>query len=355
MFVKKWYKLADKCKEIAKNGMQGITGYGRLKDFFKIKVLELARTVDNTFLWYVRNTLEKFGELEESLKESKDLVEDTEEKVCVFTKDKHDGKTYYHGWMTKEEADKHYPDRLKEAIEDEVDFDDYGYEVEEGNNFFEDGNEWVWEERIAGPIHLDFDNWAVWSAREAVDIRDFIIGENDRGGWNIDEKAFIEARKSAPIVYFVVDEDTGFIDWGPVENKVEAKDFLNSKVDDWENDDFDESLDKKEIKEDYNNSEKFELYYDDIDGEKSDYYFEVPYKDVLEFLAIYAEDEEDAPQNKDDLLKYVDDHFDRLYSEYAYEVLEHFYEDAEIKYQSDMADRAEYMRDIMQNRDILGW
>lgn len=394
MFVKKWYKLADKCKEIAKNGMQGITGYGRLKDFFKIKVLELARTVDNTFLWYIRNQLEKFGELEESLneskqsfvkkafafdiykdgdkyivvngdgdtvyksdstldclrwakknsskaynfnnefkfsrlKESKDLVEDTEEKVCVFTKDKYDGKTYYHGWMTKEEADKHYPDRLKEAIEDEVDFDDYndyGYEVEEGSNFFEDGNEWTWEERIAGPVHLDFDNWAVWSAREAVDIRDFIIGENDHGGWDIDEEAFITAKKSAPIVYFVVDEDTGFIDWGPVENEVEAKDFLNSKVEDWENDEFEESL--KENK-DLNESIMYDLHYDDIgDGEGTSYDYRVPYKDILEFLVGYVEDEEDVPQDKEELLKHIDTNFDKYFKEYEYDILNHFFERA---------------------------
>lgn len=284
----------------------------------------------------------------ECLEES-DNDENSEDEVAVFTKGI-DGKSYYHGFMNKKEADKHYPDRLKEAIDDEIDFEtdlDDG-EVEEGNVFFADGTDWVWEERIAGPIHLDFDNWAVWSARESVDIRDFIIGKNDNGGWDIDKEAYIKAVKSKPIVYFIVDEDTGFIDWGPVENEIEAKDFLNSKQDDWENDDYyGESL-----KEDFDDSTTFEIYYDDIDGEKADYYFEVPYIDVLEFLANYAEDEEDAPQDEEELLKYIDKNFDRLYNEYEYKVLDHFYEDAEMKYQSDMADRAEYMRDTMRDRDI---
>ena len=117
---------------------------------------------------------------------------------------------------------------------------------------------------------------------------------------------------------------------------------------DWENDDYyGESL-----KEDFDDSTTFEIYYDDIDGEKADYYFEVPYIDVLEFLANYAEDEEDAPQDEEELLKYVDKNFDRLYNEYEYNVLDHFYEDAEMKYQSDKEDRAEYIRDTMRDRDI---
>lgn len=280
----------------------------------------------------------------------KESDEDAEDKVAVFTKGI-DGKSYYHGFMNRKEADKHYPDRLKESIDDEIDLDfetdfDDG-EVEEGNVFFADGTDWVWEERIAGPLYLDFDKWAVWSARESVDIRDFIIGGNANGGLDIDKEAYIEAVKSKPIVYFIVDEDTGFIDWGPVENEIEAKDFLNGKQDDWENDYYEESL-----KESFDDSTVFEIYYDDIDGEKADYYFEVPYKDVLEFLANYAEDEEDAPQDEEELLKYADNNFDRLYNEHEYEVLDHFYEDAEMKYQSDKEDRAEYIRDTMRDRDI---
>lgn len=73
-FVKKWYKLADKCKEIAANGIRGITGYGRTGDFIKLKVIDLARLVDNTFPWYTRNNLAKFNKLE-SLKESLDFFD----------------------------------------------------------------------------------------------------------------------------------------------------------------------------------------------------------------------------------------------------------------------------------------
>lgn len=211
-FVKKWYKLADKCKEIVKNGISGITGYGRLNDFIKIKILELARSVDNTFPWYMRNQLEKFGELSES---------------------------------------------LKEDIEDEIDFEESDFddgEVEEGATFIEDGTEWCWIERIAGPIHLDFDNWAVWSARNwdqvqyawhNIDIETRKKAMNSR-----DTDFFIEVINSvydeAEVAYFVVDEDTGFIDWGPVETSTEAQDFLNSKVEDYKND---EEYEEIEIEE----------------------------------------------------------------------------------------------------------
>ena len=48
---------------------------------------------------------------------------------------------------------------------------------------------------------------------------------------------------------FVVDTDTGFIDWGPCDTVKEAQEFLQSKVNDWENDDINES---KSIKEKFN-------------------------------------------------------------------------------------------------------
>ena len=96
-----------------------------------------------------------------------------------------------------------FAESLKEDYDDETDFEEeeLGYfgEVEEGVSFFEDGEEWTWEERIAGPVHIDFDNWSVWKAK------------------NEDSKR----------VYFVVDEDTGFIDWGPVENQTEAQVVLS--------------------------------------------------------------------------------------------------------------------------------
>lgn len=117
-------------------------------------------------------------------------------------------------------------------LEDDI-YDDNG--VEEGDRFFADGKDYTWEERIAGPIHLDFDNWAVWSARESVNIFDYAT-EKPGGGYDVDKDAYIKAYIESPIKYFVVDEDTGFIDWGPCDTDIEAKDFLNSKQDDWEND-----------------------------------------------------------------------------------------------------------------------
>ena len=138
---------------------------------------------------------------------------------------------------TEEGKDYPIPESLEEDNEDEEDFEyDDSDEVEEGVYFFADGENYAWVERIAGPVHLDFDNWAVWSAREIVPIQDFIIRKNEQGGYDIDKDAYIAAINSKPIVYFVVDEDTGFIDWGPVENQTEAQDFLNSKIEDYEND-----------------------------------------------------------------------------------------------------------------------
>ena len=65
---------------------------------------------------------------------------------------------------------------------------------------------------------------------------------------------------AAPIVYFVVEEDTGFIDWGPEDNEIAAKDFLNGKKEDWEND-MDESLNEDKKLEEYYT---VNLHYEDI-------------------------------------------------------------------------------------------
>ena len=131
---------------------------------------------------------------------------------------------------------------VNEDIDTEDFDDDYSEDgVEEGNRFFADGKDYTWEEKIAGPIHLDFDNWAVWSARESVNIFDYAT-EKPGGGYKVDKDAFMKAYMAAPVVYFVVDEDTGFIDWGPCDTDIEAKDFLNSKQDDWEDDYFVESI-----------------------------------------------------------------------------------------------------------------
>ncbi len=92
-------------------------------------------------------------------------------------------------------------------------------EVEFGKTFFADGYDWKWMRRVGDVVHLDFDNWAVWMAFRPED-------ENNPEGRNV-------------VQFFIVDEDTGFIDWGPVDTIKEAQEFLQSKVDDWE---MDESL-----------------------------------------------------------------------------------------------------------------
>lgn len=104
---------------------------------------------------------------------------------------------------------------LKEDFEYENDSWDDG-EVEQGKSFFEDGYDWKWIKRVGDVEHLDFDNWAVWMAGRPED-------ENNPGGRNV-------------VAFFIVDEDTGFIDWGPCDTYEEAKEFLDSKVQDWEDD-----------------------------------------------------------------------------------------------------------------------
>lgn len=202
---------------------------------------------------------------------------------------------------------------LKEAIEDEIDFDEEEYDdsdgVEEGDIFFEDGREWTWKERIAGPVHIDFDNWAVWSAYDEAEVD-----------------------------YFVVDEDTGFIDWGPVENQTEAQDFLNGKVSDWEketnfrhpmhNDLFDESLkESKDIKDD---GYEVTIHYDDIGNENnSEYDYKLDRDDFLKGMCVIVEDDEDAPENYDMRLEWVEDNLEKLIDKYEINILDYFLFDAQ--------------------------
>lgn len=108
-------------------------------------------------------------------------------------------------------------------VKEDFDYDDldFNYEnddwddddgVAAGKTFIESGSEYKWLKKVGDTVHLDFDNWAVWSAENLDD--------------NITE-------------YFVVDEDTQFIDWGPVDTAEEALEFLQSKVDDYNEDEDD--------------------------------------------------------------------------------------------------------------------
>lgn len=207
-----------------------------------------------------------------------------------------------------------FAESLKEDYDDETDFEEeeLGYfgEVEEGVSFFEDGEEWTWEERIAGPVHIDFDNWSVWKAK------------------NEDSKR----------VYFVVDEDTGFIDWGPVENQTEAQDFLNGKVSDWEketnfrhpmhDDLFDESL--KESKDIKDNGYEVIIHYDDIGNENnSEYDYKLDRDDFLKGMCTIVEDDEDAPENYDMRLEWVEDNLEELVDKHEIDILDYFQFDAQ--------------------------
>lgn len=115
-----------------------------------------------------------------------------------YTKDeKQRALTYY--------IEKHDGDR---PLRESGDFSD---EITPGDTFIEDGVEYEWVQQYGGTKNLDFDNWAVW---EAVDV-------------DSDED-------SPRTAFFVVEVDTGFIDWGPCDTEDEAREFLQSKIDDYE-------------------------------------------------------------------------------------------------------------------------
>lgn len=109
-----------------------------------------------------------------------------------------------------------------DILYDMEDWDEDNTTVTAGNQFIEDGYTWMWFKQCGDTVHLDFDNWAVWWAYRRED-------EDD------EDSAAISG-------FFVVDTDTGFIDWGPCDTVKEAQEFLQSKVNDWENDDLDESI-----------------------------------------------------------------------------------------------------------------
>lgn len=127
---------------------------------------------------------------------------------------------------------------LSEDIDDidldyESDFDDNS--VYPGTKFIEDGKEWIFTVGY-DQIYLDFDHWQIWEAR------------------NVD---------SDELAFFIVDPDTGFIDWGPVETHEEASEFLYSKQDDWMDDDAEE-LEAIYNDNDLNTAAELLINYDDI-------------------------------------------------------------------------------------------
>ena len=115
------------------------------------------------------------------------------------------------------------------------DDDDFTYDAEvweddmgvvSDKDFFAEGSEYTWVKRVSSVETIDFDNWVVWSALNQE------TGETE---------------------YFVVEEDTEFIDWGPVDTEKEAKEFLQSKVDEYN---LDESLDDEVTIDDVTNAFK---------------------------------------------------------------------------------------------------
>lgn len=96
-------------------------------------------------------------------------------------------------------------DDIQTYFYDDESWEDAG--VSARKDFEAEGREFTWVKRHGDVEHLDFDNWAVWEAYCHDDVETY---------------------------YFIVDEDTGFIDLGPVDTLEEAQEFLASKVSDWE-------------------------------------------------------------------------------------------------------------------------
>lgn len=105
------------------------------------------------------------------------------------------------------------PNPYDDEDEEYSDFSDGS--VRRGDKFIEDGIEYEWVDEVSDTYYLDFDAWQVWKAERTEDLEE---------------------------AYFVVDKDTGFIDWGPCDTEMEAVEFLHSKVDDYNNDDLSDGL-----------------------------------------------------------------------------------------------------------------
>ena len=121
-----------------------------------------------------------------------------------------------------------YRKNLSEDYEDDFDFEESDFDdntVKAGKTFFENGCDYQYVSRVGEDVYLDFDHWAIWK----------VI--------NLDSD-------TDELEYVIVEEDTGFIDWGPVETREEAEEFLQSKIDDYENDDYFSSSEEFEIEED---------------------------------------------------------------------------------------------------------
>lgn len=113
----------------------------------------------------------------------------------------------------------------------EESYDDYDYyesdsdgEVNAGDTFDYEGIEYEWVQQYGDVLHLDFDSWAIWEASP-------IDNDDDNP----------ETR------FFIVDVDTGFIDWD-CDTLEEAEEFLLSKEDDYVNDyDLDEATNPSSV------------------------------------------------------------------------------------------------------------
>lgn len=150
----------------------------------------------------------------------------------VKIKDVRDGSS----WLDIDNAEADLNDGLVEStklILSESDDTDILYNTEEpddydgieaGHQFIEDGHEWTLFKQCGETVHLDFDNWAVWWA-----YRPEIDGDEN---------------STAISGFFVIDIDTGFIDWGPCDTAEEAQQFLQSKVDDYN---MDEAIEPEKV------------------------------------------------------------------------------------------------------------
>ena len=170
-----------------------------------IKYIKNGKVIDKSYYmtaedWDLENNEWCDAVIDEAVYNLAELNKDVEPKMIHESKSIDEGLT------------------LKEDMWDyESDFSDG--EVEAGDTFDYEGVEYEWIQQYGDTAHLDFDAWAIWEA-SPVDMDD----------------------DNPETKFFIVDVDTGFIDWGPCDTVKEAQEFLQSKVNDWENDDLDESI-----------------------------------------------------------------------------------------------------------------
>lgn len=207
--------------------------------------------VDNMELESIDSLLNEIDALKEELKycneSDRDLINADIKKLKGIVTSHY---TEMHKLEKKEKDMDYYMDRhnRKHSLGESLILNEYDeYDDFDDETFYEGGREYQWTD--TGISYNECINGTCWAVREAIDV------------------------DSGEYVYFVVDEDSGDIDW-ECETPELAIEFIQAKYDDYEEDDFD-NIDEEEYED---------FFYDDYDVKDYD-----PFDDDLLKYSRYKE------------------------------------------------------------------